>query len=68
MNENELKPCPFCGGKAKQIETYKYVGLGKSIPQYYIRCDNSDCNLYVATCNRDTKEEATEEWNRRVTT
>lgn len=63
----ELKPCPFCGGKAEQKETYKYVGLGKSIPQYYVKCGNSDCGLYVSTCNRDTKEEAVKIWNRRVT-
>lgn len=63
----ELKPCPFCGGNAKLIETYKYVGLSKPIPRYFVRCDNDDCNVYVATCNSDTEEEAIEAWNRRVT-
>ena len=60
-----LKPCPFCGGKAVLKETYKYIGLGKSIPQYYVKCGNSECCLYVATCNRDTEEEAVEIWNMR---
>ena len=68
MSKRVLKPCPFCGGRAEQKETYKYVGLGKSIPQYYVRCGNSDCGLYVATCNMDTKEEAVEIWNRREET
>lgn len=67
LKKTALKPCPFCGGKAERKETEKYIGLGRSIPQYYIRCGNEDCSLYVATCNRDTEEEAVEIWNRRAT-
>ena len=65
----ELKPCPFCGGKAERKESYKITGSGKLsklIPQYYIKCGNKDCGLFVATCNRDTEEEAIEIWNRRA--
>ena len=67
MIDPKLKPCPFCGGKAERKETEKYIGLGRSIPQYYIKCGNERCGLYVATCNRDTEEEAVEIWNGRVT-
>ena len=67
MSKTELKPCPFCGGKAERKETYKITGSGRLMPQYYIKCGNGRCGLYVATCNRDTKEEAVEIWNRRVT-
>ena len=63
----ELKPCPFCGGKAERKETYNYFWSGRSIPQYFIKCSNKECGVYVATCNRDTEEEAVEIWNRRAT-
>ena len=63
----ELKPCPFCGGKAVLKETYRYIGHGESIPQYFVKCGNAYCDLYVATCNRDSEEEAIDAWNRRVT-
>lgn len=66
MNE-ELKPCPFCGGKAERKESYKITGSGRLIPQYCIKCGYERCGLYVVTCNRDTVEEAVEIWNRRVT-
>lgn len=63
----ELKPCPFCGGKAERKETCNYIWSGRSIPRYFIKCGNKECGLYVATYNRDTEEEAVEIWNRRVT-
>lgn len=56
----KIKPCPFCGGKA----------ILKKIPNtdltpYYVRCNSKECPMYVATCNRDTPEEAIAIWNRR---
>jgi Lar family restriction alleviation protein len=50
----ELKPCPFCGGKA---ETYDYY-----FNEWYIGCVECSCDLGVF----DTKEEAIEAWNKRV--
>ena len=50
-NGTELKPCPFCGGKAV---IFKYF--------WSVRCE--DC--LVETSIFETKEEATEAWNRRV--
>lgn len=49
----KLKPCPFCGGEAELYENY-YHG----------------CNIYCLECGVefecDSKEEAIEAWNRRV--
>ena len=59
---NELKPCPFCGGKAKG-------------PYYYDPFDGyqGDCGTYIVDCSKcsvqiieRTKEKAIEVWNRRA--
>jgi hypothetical protein len=49
---NELKPCPFCGGEARLI--------GHS--PYSITC----CKCRATTVICDTPEKAINEWNRRV--
>ena len=49
----KLKPCPFCGGKAKKEE------IGRD---WHIRC--KDCQSSTGRC--PTPEEAEETWNRRV--
>lgn len=59
--ENELKPCPFCGGAA----VLKVVPHTEITP-YYVRCDNFSCSVHVSTCLRNTPEEAIELWNRRA--
>ena len=57
---DKLKPCPFCG----EIPTVKKVP-DTDIRPWYVRCCNNDCEMWVATCNRDTKEEAIKTWNKR---
>ena len=52
MNE-ELKPCPFCGGNNLSVE---------GITFYWVEC--TDCNASIA--GNETKEEAVEAWNRRA--
>ena len=62
---DELKPCPFCGGKAEvrsvtpvhdpNIKTYGYGG-------YFVMC--VDC--LTTSNNYNTAEKAAEMWNRRV--
>ena len=53
MNEN-LKPCPFCGGKAELFGTGK-DGI------FYVECLECDVDS-----NFDTPEEAITAWNRRI--
>lgn len=52
MNE-ELKPCPFCGGKNIHIW---------DISTPYVSCD--DC--FTNTACGETKEEAIKNWNGRA--
>ena len=73
MNEPELKPCPFCGGKAN------IKGANKKGYALIIWCECNDCNARTSGyCpdleNEDTsiesiercKIKAIEAWNRRV--
>jgi Lar family restriction alleviation protein len=52
MNE-DLKPCPFCGGKAK---------FGYFNSKWYVKCEKCDMELPHLYYE---KEEATSKWNRR---
>ena len=52
MSDIELKPCPFCGGKAKCIE---YYGL------FHVIC----CDCYIAGRDRPSIDGAIEAWNTR---
>ena len=66
----ELKPCPFCGGKAELKQDMRYPRSGKyagmSVKAYEVICPNSDCIIYNADNNYFfTREEAAEAWNRR---
>lgn len=53
--KEELKPCPFCGGKA-------WVQHFPLSDTYEVRC--SDCN--IGTCMLLHRDIAVEMWNRRV--
>ena len=55
---NELKPCPFCGGKA-EIKADPMIGE----IFYTVRC--SVCHARVHYANVD-KQKKIDEWNRRV--
>lgn len=50
--EEELKPCPFCGGKARAHDTIQWS---------LVSCD--ECSAEIRGY---TKDEAIEAWNRRV--
>ena len=58
----ELKPCPFCGGKA--ILTHDNAGLGAS----YIRCER--CGLesvrFIKSFEVASDDQAIKYWNRRA--
>lgn len=51
MSEVKLKPCPFCGGKAKTIENNYYVVMCK--------------NCFSETDRYHKQEEAITQWNTR---
>jgi Lar family restriction alleviation protein len=55
-DEEELKPCPFCGGRA---EFYKTLVEGSTAG--WVQCTN--CGVNFLTKERD---EAIAAWNRRV--
>ena len=55
----ELKPCPFCGGKAS-------VTFGDARKWFYIECLNDDCPIHVQGMWHLDMDNAIEEWNRRA--
>lgn len=52
----ELKKCPFCGGKAKIYKSFDYVS------KYRVECTK----CWAHTPNYDKPKKAFEAWNRRV--
>lgn len=56
---NKLKPCPFCGGKAR----LKTIGDG-----YFVDCalEKGFCAVIPCTWDYETAEVAIEAWNRRA--
>lgn len=58
---SELKPCPFCGGKAKKYSDFTYTKLtGATL--HYIGCMN--CGNRSAP--RLSWNETIEKWNKRI--
>ena len=55
----ELKPCPFCGGKAFVSAKLPYFGEELTLA---VVCEQ--CN--ASSKHRRTKEKAIEDWNRRA--
>ena len=58
---NELKPCPFCGGKAELITRKQCLA-----DAYSVRCKNKHCRGHVFKLVR-AEHKAVTEWNRRAT-
>ena len=58
----ELKPCPFCGGKALYA-WYAENRVDPSTIDYLIYCERCDANGPI----RESYEDAFAGWNRRVT-
>jgi Lar family restriction alleviation protein len=64
--DNELKPCPFCGGKAviMHVEPHTHI-LATFIPDcigsHFIECTGCTCAL----SSDNDREEAIAAWNKR---
>lgn len=61
MNK-ELKPCPFCGSDGIIRETQ----LPHWKKKYKVECSNKDCLIAMIMYVNDTKNDAINMWNRRV--
>lgn len=57
-----LKDCPFCGGKAKGLRIKDVLILGEEVQCYVVACTKCGCTTQYSK----TEEEATRDWNRRV--
>ena len=58
--DDELKPCPFCGGKAELVsKSSQFSGL--SPVRWYVHCPNYCCKQYPQMSDHD----AIEMWNMR---
>ncbi len=53
--DDELKPCPFCGGKVSEWEDYDN--------SWYVECNCCGVKVIQPT---DTKDEVDKWWNRRA--
>lgn len=62
----ELKPCPFCGGRAELL--VKEFAISGCKAKAFVRCTEcgaeSDC--YSENISYCANDRATEAWNRRV--
>lgn len=60
MPEIELKPCPFCGGKAEIYQENGTVSIGCS------QCQCGTAYMSGASTTEKKIEIATRDWNRRA--
>jgi Lar family restriction alleviation protein len=58
----ELKPCPFCGGEAKNEKHNMRVDEGLTRLWYMARCQKCDAIVF----SNKSEQEATDKWNRRA--
>ena len=65
----ELKPCPFCGGKARmKYGKYNLLGAygGPENDREWVGVYCKKCNVTQPPRTYSTKTEAIEAWNRRA--
>lgn len=60
--QNELKPCPFCGGEANLIKRKLKTGFYPSGGTYYVHCKV----CLITTQPKRKAENVIDDWNRRV--
>ena len=63
----ELKPCPFCGGIPKKIDTFN-VAAGHKLNFAYVECSHCGASArpYHESITKNFEERAIEAWNRRA--
>lgn len=65
----KLKPCPFCGGEAKIVETKECWGQGENANKVTISC--CECFVEIRVADHESysflTKKAIEKWNNRVT-
>ncbi|CAI1543586.1 restriction alleviation protein, Lar family [Serratia liquefaciens] len=76
MPANELKPCPFCGGKAVENALGCSEFGGHEHQDYSIHCVSCLAEIWITTghtgadfpcsCCHDTQKACVEKWNRRT--
>jgi Lar family restriction alleviation protein len=59
--EKELKPCPFCGSKAKIVD-YRPSSRPSGVTYYFVECE--EC--FGKSVSKLKRDEAIAAWNRRV--
>lgn len=63
MNNDDIRPCPFCGAVPYGVEGY---AIGKTA-YYYVTCRNTDCEVQpTADLGFTSPESAVRAWNKRV--
>lgn len=67
----DLRPCPFCGGKAHFATLNKIAGHGYTEPAYKVLCLDcgaSTTEAYEPMCidPEPVKQRAIDRWNRRA--
>lgn len=66
----KLKPCPFCGGKARIRDLYDVVDWTDDDEpitkrRFVCECSDDKCLVSPVTDSFDTEEDAIEAWSRR---
>lgn len=56
-----VKPCPFCGGKARIVQNDPLMKGEKKFYVFGVICNECDAHFW-----KNTEEEAIEAWNRRA--
>ena len=73
MEEVKLKPCPFCGGRAKMMMAITPVSIQANSPAVFVQCTECCAEMnkiiipYTNYINLERKaKELAEKWNRRA--
>ena len=67
--QNELKPCPFCGGEAEINIRKQCYGHGEYHDEYFVKCKScgarSGFEVVYYLSSKECEEAVTKKWNRR---